>query len=385
MLDALKGYHQCLLDQGSQPLTTFITPFGRYKYLHAPYGISSISEHYDRRMAEAFTGLTGFSRVVDDIIINDSDEHQHASHVRQFLQRCVDKHISLNLEKYKFHYLLQDLLYQYRVDHLITDAISQFPAPTNRTDLWSFFGLVNQISFTTNVVVPLLTPLHLLVSTKNEFLWSPDHQQAFDATKNALTTSPVLLYFDASKPTRLFTDASHQGFGFTLQQNTAGTWSLIQAGSRFLKDTESRYPVTELEMLLVCWAVSKCRLFLIGLQTFTIIIDHNPLIPILNNHCLNELDNPRLQRLKMWLMGHTFTATWVKGSKMMYQMHYHVTLYMTLWQPMHLLNWTYTIILTYPLQKYGPSVTNTMKACTCKSCANTSNKIISTNYCGTSY
>ena len=48
-LDALKGYHQCPLDEESQLLTTFITPFGRFKYLRAPYGISSISEHYNRR------------------------------------------------------------------------------------------------------------------------------------------------------------------------------------------------------------------------------------------------------------------------------------------------------------------------------------------------
>ena len=66
VLDALKGYHQCTLDQESQTLTTFITPFGRYKYLRAPYGISSISEHYNRRMTEAFSGLSGFRCIVDD-------------------------------------------------------------------------------------------------------------------------------------------------------------------------------------------------------------------------------------------------------------------------------------------------------------------------------
>jgi hypothetical protein len=44
-IDARKGYHQCPLDEESQLLTTFITPFGRFKYLRAPYGISSISEH----------------------------------------------------------------------------------------------------------------------------------------------------------------------------------------------------------------------------------------------------------------------------------------------------------------------------------------------------
>jgi len=33
VFDALKGYHQCPLDQNSQSLTTFITLFGQYKYL----------------------------------------------------------------------------------------------------------------------------------------------------------------------------------------------------------------------------------------------------------------------------------------------------------------------------------------------------------------
>ena len=47
----------------------------------------------------------------------------------------------------------------------------------------------------TNIVTPLLTPLRPLLSTKNDFLWSPERQQSFDATKNALTMSPVLSYF----------------------------------------------------------------------------------------------------------------------------------------------------------------------------------------------
>ena len=37
------------------------------------------------------------------LTISDSDEHQHASHIRQFLQHCADKHIALKLEKFKFN------------------------------------------------------------------------------------------------------------------------------------------------------------------------------------------------------------------------------------------------------------------------------------------
>ena len=191
-------------------------------------------------MAEAFVGLTGFRRVVVDIIIYDDNELQHATHVRLFLQRCVEKRIALNPDKRKFSQtkvtfagftLSAD---GNQVDHSITDAITQFPTPTNRTALRSFFSLVNQLSCSTNAIASLLTPLRQLLSTKNDFLWSPDHQQAFVVIKDALTIAPVLSYFDIDKPTRLCTDASHHGLGFILQ-NTSGTWNLVHDSSPTLK------------------------------------------------------------------------------------------------------------------------------------------------------
>ena len=96
-LDALKGYHQCPLDEDSQFLTTFITPFGRFKYLRAPYCISSISEHYNRRMDEAFAGLTGYRRIVNDVVIYDSDPTQHISYIRWFLQCCTERSPSMTI------------------------------------------------------------------------------------------------------------------------------------------------------------------------------------------------------------------------------------------------------------------------------------------------
>ena len=102
MLDAMNGYHQCPLDTNSQLLTTFITPFRKFKYLRAPYGISSISEHYNRRMGEALAGLSGFHRIVDYIVIYDSTIEDHVGHVRQFLQCFAEKQIALNPKKCKF-------------------------------------------------------------------------------------------------------------------------------------------------------------------------------------------------------------------------------------------------------------------------------------------
>ena len=52
-------------------------------------------------------------------------------------------------------------------------------------------------------------------------------------------------------------------------------------------ETETQYAVIELEMLAVCWAIMKCRVFLADLQHFNVATDHNPLIPILNTRRLN--------------------------------------------------------------------------------------------------
>jgi len=80
----------------------FITPFGCFKYRQAPYELSSIAEHDNHWMAEAFEGLSGFCRIVDNIVIYDKDKAIHMEHVRQFLQHCQDMKIALNKEKCKF-------------------------------------------------------------------------------------------------------------------------------------------------------------------------------------------------------------------------------------------------------------------------------------------
>ena len=102
MFDALKGYHQPPLDKASQLLTTFIPPFGKYKFLRAPFGIYSISEHHNSRMDEAFSSLTNYRKVVDDELIFDCNFDSHLSRVRQFLKRCEELHISVRKEKFKF-------------------------------------------------------------------------------------------------------------------------------------------------------------------------------------------------------------------------------------------------------------------------------------------
>ena len=169
------------------------------------------------------------------------------THVCQFLQRCADK--GLSLHKHKFRFCETEVTFAgfklsregYKVDDSQLNAIRDFPIPTNVTDLRSFFGLINQLANNTATIAQCLEPLRPLLSTKNEFVRSPDHTTAFNLAKESLTQVPVLSFFDTVKPTRLMTDASRKGLGFVLQQMHGDNWRIVQAGFRFLSDTETRY------------------------------------------------------------------------------------------------------------------------------------------------
>ncbi|XP_068235531.1 uncharacterized protein [Palaemon carinicauda] len=205
------------------------------------------------------------------------------------LLRCRKFRITLNRDKFVVAASQVSFCgYQLSEEGIAADpgkvsAIWDFPTPTNLTDLRSFMGLVNQLAEFTPDIAATAQPLRPLMS-----------------------------------PKRAFTDASRlYGIGYALlQDHSNGRLRLVQCGSRFLTDAESRYATIELELLAVVWAMSKCRLYLAGLQHFTLMTDHRPLIPILNHYTLDAVENPRLQRLKEKISPYLFTAVWQAGKQL---------------------------------------------------------------------
>ena len=57
ILDAVDRYHGTELDAESQPLTTFITEWGRYLYLHLPQGYLAAGDAYTRYYDEVIKGI----------------------------------------------------------------------------------------------------------------------------------------------------------------------------------------------------------------------------------------------------------------------------------------------------------------------------------------
>ena len=320
-LDARHGYWQVPLTESAKEMTTFITPYGRYRYLRNPQGLISAGDEFNRRTDAAFAGLPNFVKIVDDCLVHDTNLETHLSHVRAVLTRAREHGITLSANKFVFGAESVDFCgYQVSEDGWVVDdakvsAIADFPIPANRTDLRSFMGLVNQVSEFTPKLAELTAPLRGLLKTSNEFTWTANHTSAFNATKTELVSPPTLAFYQLGLDLRLETDASAlKGLGFVLWQRHGEQWRVVQCGSRYLSDAETRYAVIELEMLAVVWALHKCRLYLSGTK-FEIVTDHRPLVPVLNSYSLDQIGNPRLLCLRLKVQSFQFHVSWRKGTE----------------------------------------------------------------------
>jgi len=155
-----------------------------------------------------------------------------------------------------------------------------------------------------------------LLKKGSAFIWTDELQLAFEKAREQLATPKTLTFFDHRRPTRLYTDASRlHGLGFVLKQDIGNNnWRVVQAGSRFLSSAETRYAMIELELLAFAWAAKKAAAFLEGIS-FELITDHKPLKPILEDYALSDIDNKRLQRLKMKVDHLQFTVRWIPGKE----------------------------------------------------------------------
>ena len=66
MIDAVDGYHAIPQDEESQPLTTFITEWGRYQYLRMPKGFKAAGDVYIRRYDEITQHIPNKVKTVDN-------------------------------------------------------------------------------------------------------------------------------------------------------------------------------------------------------------------------------------------------------------------------------------------------------------------------------
>ena len=318
-LDAVHGYFQLALYDESADLTRFLLPSGRFRYKRAPMGLSASSNGWCQKSDYVVNGLPFCKKIVDDILIWAKDENELINNCRTILACCRELNISISVKKLEISHSISfagHIVSNKGItpDPNLTTTNKDFPTPTNISELRSFMGLANQLASFIPVLAHYTSKIRKLLSQKNAFLWLPNHEEEFQITKSILCSNMIVKLFDQALKTYLITDASRlHGLGFALLQlEQTNKFGLIQCGSKSLNDTQRNYATIELECLAINHAIKKCKFYLHGKEDFTVITDHKPLLGIFNKNP-DDLDNPRLQRMREKVMGYNFKVEWIAG------------------------------------------------------------------------
>ncbi|GBM28862.1 Retrovirus-related Pol polyprotein from transposon opus, partial [Araneus ventricosus] len=120
-------------------------------------------------------------------------------------------------------------------------AVVDWPRPDKIHDLRSFLGLCTYYRRFVKNFSTIARPLHKLTEAKSNFNWTDECEKSFNSLKQALTSSPILTYPRTDKDFILDTDASNEGIGAVLPQNTGNEERVIAYFSKSLGKPERNY------------------------------------------------------------------------------------------------------------------------------------------------
>lgn len=178
--------------------------------------------------------------------------------------------------------------------------------PQSLQALQSFNSMVNYLKRSSPVLTELSEPLRRLEKQDTIWAWESEQLTAFEKIKTALTTLPVLAYFDKDKDHIIQTDASKMGLRAVLLQDNQ---PVIYA-SRALTDTEHRYSNIERELLGI--GLKRLHHYTFG-KPIMVETNHQPLTSICKKTITTS--SLRLQRILLRLTQYDVHIEYLRGKE----------------------------------------------------------------------
>ena len=289
-LDSAGAYHALHVDKKSRDLTTFVCPFGTFRFCRMPFGLSNSPAAYCRLVQKALNYLPGgFSLAyLDDILIYSTSMADHLDHLEQVVKLHAKVGMKLNLRKCK--------LFRNEVDYLgfrvsaggvgmipeYVQRVVEWPAPTTNTELQSFLGFANYYRSFIPEFSNITACLNKLRNVPKFELGNAE-LNAIQSLKLAFTKAPIRAYPDyySNEPFILSVDYSKTALAGVLTQVQGGAERFIGAFSKACDAAEQNYAAHKGEAASIVYSLRKFE-HLLRAKKFVIRTDSQALT-FLNN------------------------------------------------------------------------------------------------------
>jgi len=282
--DLRAGYHQLRVKPEHVERTAFVTRYGQYQFRVLPFGLTNAPSAFMRMMNDALRPLLDSCCVIflDDILVYSTDAEEHRVHLRQVLDLLRKHKLYGKLSKCEFGVTETEFL-----GHVISgkgispcvdkvEAITSWPLPKNLRALRRFNGLTSYYRRYIKDYAKICGPLTDLTKKDVPFIMGDRERTAFENMKTKMSTAPVLVIPDPSKPFVVTTDASDFAIGAVLEQEKDGHMHPCAFYSKVLSPAERKWSTYGKELFAI---VEAMRIWEIYLQPgkVTIYTDHQPL------------------------------------------------------------------------------------------------------------
>ena len=313
-IDLSQAYQQLPLDEESKQYVVINTHKGLFRYTRLPFGISSAPGIFQRVMESVLQGIPQVIVYLDDILVSGATEAEHLQTLDQVFDRL--EKAGLRVREDKCEFMVKSVSYLgHQIDakglHPLSDkvqAVKDSPSPQSVQELKAYLGLLSYYSKFLPDLSTVLAPLYRLLRKDTSWRWTKEEMKAFQASKDLLTSSPLLVHFDPQLKLILACDASAYGVGAVLaHQMPDGSEQPIGYASRTLTNAEKNYSQLEKEGLACVFGVRRFHSYLFG-HPFELWTDHQPLLALLKeNRSTTPQASARIQRWALLLTTYEYT------------------------------------------------------------------------------
>ena len=175
------------------------------------------------------------------------------------------------------------------VDPKKVKAVMSWERPKSVFEVRSFLGLARYYKRFIEDFSQLATPTTRLARKEVKFEWNDLCEKAFQELKRRLTSAPILIVPKRGQRYIVYYGASKAGLGCVLMQSKR----VVAYGSRQLKNHKKNYPIQDMELAAIVFALKIQRHYLYGEQ-FKVYSYHKSLKYIFTQRDLN-------MRQRMWM------------------------------------------------------------------------------------
>lgn len=300
-IDLRSGYHQMRIVEEDIPKIAFRTRYRHYEFSVMPFGLTNAPAAFMDLMQRYFKPFLDRFVVIfiDDILIYSRNREEHEGHLRTVLATLQKEKLYAKLSKCDFW--LEEVKF---LGHVVSKvgisvdpdkikAVEEWPAPKNVSEVRSFLGLAGYYRRFVKNFSKIALPITSLIRKNSRFQWNEKCEAAFLELKRRLTSAPILTLPSGTEGFEIYSDTSQEGLGCVLMQHG----KVIAYASRQLRPHEKNYPVHDLELAAVVFALKLWRHYLYGVSC-KVFTDHKSLKYIFTQKDMNMRQRKWLELLK---------------------------------------------------------------------------------------